>query len=278
MKTRKVSGDFGGIYWYSQFTIVKNTHVCQLMRLAIHCALLFLEMINLNVALNSEISSFLTIVLGNNMTELKITVFKKQDERGMQNILYFDAVERTQKAIALFLIYLHPKSVADDFLFKIFVLIIAEFLIDWIKHVFLTKMNDLQADIFGRFYNGLKELSFACRFVDTTNEFEPIRKATSLDIKEQVIVEGKLPHSGFKLAIRIHFVLLPHVVLIAKQAIPHFNRVPSLRQDLPQILTIVAVLVAMKIFCSMYLYSIQKDCTLVHQLQNPSDPVIDEIK
>eukprot|EP01017_Pseudomicrothorax_dubius_P037278 TRINITY_DN5447_c0_g2_i1.p1 TRINITY_DN5447_c0_g2~~TRINITY_DN5447_c0_g2_i1.p1 ORF type:complete len:433 (-),score=73.90 TRINITY_DN5447_c0_g2_i1:65-1303(-) len=232
----------------------------------IHTMLLIVEFININVSLNSEMVSFFVILFANNMTELKITVFKKFDEKAMQNQVFYDCVERFQKFLHVFLMLTNPKSLNEDFGWKLFFLACAEYGIDWLKIIFLTKINNLTPEVYKGFLNGLREFSFAARYVDKSGDIETIRKHSTLDIKDIAMIESKVPHTINKIITRYYFLLLPHLVIIIKILLPLLQR-----ESLQTLLVYVLSVILLKVIVGFIIFSEQNRSMLVKALRLRKD-------
>lgn len=69
----------------------------------VHAALKFVQFVTLNVAINSNNNSLLTLLISNNFVEIKGSVFKRFDNNNLFQIACSDVVERV--TLASFLLY-----------------------------------------------------------------------------------------------------------------------------------------------------------------------------
>ena len=93
---------------------------------------------------------FFLVVVQNNFTELKISVFKNQNLKTIGNYFKNDASERIQNYVYFLIIIL--TNTHDYYLARnILILIVGEFLVDWIKHFFIIKFHSIDPNIYFRF-------------------------------------------------------------------------------------------------------------------------------
>ena len=129
--------------------------VCLFYTIA-HSYLYFLRLITLNAAINSESTALLTVLLSNNFVELKGSVFKRYAEQNLFQITCSDIVERFELSIFLLLTGMQSKTTWSDFLFGTAAYICAsELVVDWIKHIFITKFNRLDTSVYGNYREAL---------------------------------------------------------------------------------------------------------------------------
>lgn len=113
---------------------------------------MFYQMIALNVAVNSGISLFV-LLLSNQFLELKGNVFKKFSKLNVFQLTCSDVVERFHLVFFLFLIAIRNLAEIKENLtwahlfttlfVPLGVLLFSEILIDWLKHAFITKFNNI---------------------------------------------------------------------------------------------------------------------------------------
>lgn len=121
----------------------------------IHAILVLLQAITLNVAFNSQNKMLLIIMLTNNFIELKNSVFKKFDRNNLFQLSCSDCRERFHYVILLFVVCVRNLDQFDwdmsqfwplsDFIVVVFVV---EFFVDWVKHGFILKFNELTPDVY----------------------------------------------------------------------------------------------------------------------------------
>ncbi|KUF86673.1 Transmembrane anterior posterior transformation protein 1 [Phytophthora nicotianae] len=115
----------------------------------LHSLLLFAQVVTLNVAVNSSNTSLLTLLISNNFAELKSSVFKKFEEQNLFQISCSDIVERFKLLTIIGLILL--QSSTGDVAWGTAMVWVAEMLIDWLKHAFITKFNQLPPTMYSKF-------------------------------------------------------------------------------------------------------------------------------
>ncbi|XP_017786959.1 PREDICTED: protein TAPT1 homolog [Nicrophorus vespilloides] len=121
----------------------------------LHSLLVLFQATTLNVAINSNNKALLTIMMSNNFVELKGSVFKKFDKNNLFQVSCSDVRERFHLAILLFIVVLQTMKEyswkSDRFwvlLPDCLIVLTAEIFVDWIKHAFITRFNDLQVDVY----------------------------------------------------------------------------------------------------------------------------------
>ncbi|KAJ8920409.1 hypothetical protein NQ315_005275 [Exocentrus adspersus] len=121
----------------------------------LHSVLVLFQATTLNVAINSSNKSLMTIMMSNNFVELKGSVFKKFDKNNLFQVSCSDVRERFHLFILLFIVILQTmreyswKSERFWILLPDCVLVLlAEMFVDWIKHAFITRFNELNLDVY----------------------------------------------------------------------------------------------------------------------------------
>ncbi|KAK5649484.1 hypothetical protein RI129_000513 [Pyrocoelia pectoralis] len=121
----------------------------------LHSVLVLFQATTLNVAINSNNKALLTIMMSNNFVELKGSVFKKFDKNNLFQVSCSDVRERFHLVVLLFVVALQTMKEyswkVDSFwvlLPDCFMVLLAEVFVDWIKHAFITRFNDLQLDVY----------------------------------------------------------------------------------------------------------------------------------
>lgn len=161
----------------------------------IHTAALFYQVITLNVAVNSYSNALLTLLMSNQFVEVKGTVFKKFEKDNIFQLTCADIVERFQLWLMLVIIALRnivevgglsilsgAAESASDFMketvpvrgnsilpnsFTIlpswfgevltpFLLVLgSEMAVDWIKHAYISKFNNVKPAVYQRYLDVL---------------------------------------------------------------------------------------------------------------------------
>lgn len=121
----------------------------------LHSILVMLQATTLNVAINSSNKVLLTIMMSNNFVELKGSVFKKFDKNNLFQLSCSDVRERFHLCFLLFIVVMQTMKEyswkTEHFWLLLpdcVVVLVVEFFVDWLKHAFITKFNDLSLDIY----------------------------------------------------------------------------------------------------------------------------------
>lgn len=155
----------------------------------LHSVILFYQVIALNVAVNSYSNALLTLLLSNQFVEIKSTVFKRFEKENTFQLACADIVERFQLWIMLIIIGmrnvvevgglsvpgagsedsgpssipLHTSSIlpasftilpswlwSGEVLSPFIVVIGSEMIVDWVKHAYVNKFNNIKPTFYGR--------------------------------------------------------------------------------------------------------------------------------
>jgi hypothetical protein len=155
----------------------------------LHSVTLFCQVIALNVAVNSYSNVLLTLLLSNQFVEIKSSVFKRFEKENTFQLACADIVERFQLWIMLLIIGMrnivelggwaapdtggdgpgsssvpfHTASVlpasftilpnwlwSGEVLAPFFVVIGSEMIVDWIKHAYVNKFNNIKPTFYAR--------------------------------------------------------------------------------------------------------------------------------
>ncbi|XP_074485599.1 transmembrane anterior posterior transformation protein 1 homolog [Sebastes fasciatus] len=124
----------------------------------LHAILIMVQATTLNVAFNSHNKSLLTIMMSNNFVEIKGSVFKKFEKNNLFQMSNSDIKERFTNYILLLIVCLRNMeqfSWNPDHLWVLFpdvvMVIFSEVAVDVVKHAFITKFNDISADVYGEY-------------------------------------------------------------------------------------------------------------------------------
>ncbi|KAK3361386.1 eukaryotic membrane protein family-domain-containing protein [Lasiosphaeria ovina] len=154
-----------------------------------HAIVLFYQVIALNVAVNSYSNALLTLLLSSQFVEIKSTVFKRFEKENTFQLACADIVERFQLWIMLLIIGmrnvvevgglsvpgagsedngpssfpLHSASIlpasftilpswlwSGEVLSPFIVVLGSEMIVDWIKHAYVNKFNNIKPNFYGR--------------------------------------------------------------------------------------------------------------------------------
>ncbi|XP_012281531.1 protein TAPT1 homolog [Orussus abietinus] len=121
----------------------------------LHSILVLFQATTLNVAINSSNKALLTIMMSNNFVELKGSVFKKFDKNNLFQLSCNDVRERFHLMMLLLAVSLQTMKeyawradrlavLLPDCIF----LLLAEVLVDWVKHAFITRFNELSSTVY----------------------------------------------------------------------------------------------------------------------------------
>ncbi|XP_051558315.1 transmembrane anterior posterior transformation protein 1 homolog isoform X2 [Myxocyprinus asiaticus] len=124
----------------------------------LHAILIMVQATTLNVAFNSHNKSLLTIMMSNNFVEIKGSVFKKFEKNNLFQMSNSDIKERFTNYILLLIVCLRNMeqfSWNPDHLWVLFpdvcMVIASEVAVDVVKHAFITKFNDITADVYSEY-------------------------------------------------------------------------------------------------------------------------------
>uniref|UniRef100_A0A1A8E9G5 Transmembrane anterior posterior transformation 1 n=2 Tax=Nothobranchius kadleci TaxID=1051664 RepID=A0A1A8E9G5_NOTKA len=124
----------------------------------IHSILIMVQASTLNVAFNSHNKSLLTIMMSNNFVEIKGSVFKKFEKNNLFQMSNSDIKERFTSYVLLLIVCLRNMeqfSWNPDHLWAllpdVFMVVASEVVVDVIKHAFITKFNDIPADVYSEY-------------------------------------------------------------------------------------------------------------------------------
>lgn len=120
-----------------------------------HALLVVFQFTVLSVAFNTAGQSLLVIMMSNNFVEIKGHVFKKFGRSNLYQITCSDARERFLYTLLLVIVALrnvrevgwdwgHLEDLAPGFIG----VLLTEVFIDWMKHAFITKFNDIDASVY----------------------------------------------------------------------------------------------------------------------------------
>ncbi|XP_007551079.1 transmembrane anterior posterior transformation protein 1 homolog isoform X2 [Poecilia formosa] len=124
----------------------------------LHSILIMVQASTLNVAFNSHNKSLLTIMMSNNFVEIKGSVFKKFEKNNLFQMSNSDIKERFTSYVLLLIVCLRNMeqfSWNPDHLWMlfpdVFMVVMSEVAVDIIKHAFITKFNDITADVYSEY-------------------------------------------------------------------------------------------------------------------------------
>ncbi|KAG5682386.1 hypothetical protein PVAND_011739 [Polypedilum vanderplanki] len=120
-----------------------------------HSTLVMFQATSINVAINSSNKGLLTIMMSNNFVELKGSVFKKFDKNNLFQLTCADVRERFHLSILLIIVMIQTMREynwkSEQFLLMLpdcFWVLATEFVVDWIKHAFVTRFNEIPIEVY----------------------------------------------------------------------------------------------------------------------------------
>ncbi|KRF99379.1 uncharacterized protein Dwil_GK28110 [Drosophila willistoni] len=139
------------------------THILfTLIYVVLHSGLIMFQATCLNVAVNSNNKGLLTIMISNNFVELKGSVFKKFDKNNLFQLTCSDVRERFHLSVLLFIVMIQTMKEFDWSITQFcvmlpdcFAVLFTEILIDWVKHAFITRFNELPEGIYREYTTSL---------------------------------------------------------------------------------------------------------------------------
>ncbi|XP_074641533.1 transmembrane anterior posterior transformation protein 1 homolog [Tubulanus polymorphus] len=121
----------------------------------LHSMLVLFQATTLNVAFNSHNKALLTIMMSNNFVEIKGSVFKKFAKDNLFQMSCSDVRERFHYIVLLCIVVVRNMTEFNwdlDHLWQlipdILMVLLSEILVDWLKHAFIVKFNNLSADVY----------------------------------------------------------------------------------------------------------------------------------
>lgn len=121
----------------------------------VHGLLVLSQATTLNVALNSKNKALLTIMMSNNFVELKGMVFKKFEKNNLFHMSCSDVRERHHFLVLLIIVMLQTLKQYNWNEEQFYVLLpdcisilIAEMVVDWFKHAFVTRFNEISCEVY----------------------------------------------------------------------------------------------------------------------------------
>ncbi|CAH1783993.1 unnamed protein product [Owenia fusiformis] len=121
----------------------------------LHGILVLFQATTLNVAFNSHNKALLTIMMSNNFVELKGSVFKKFEKNNLFQMSCSDVRERFHMYMLMFIVLVRNMTEFSwkmdhlmELLPDVAAVLLAEFLVDWVKHAFITKFNEISTEVY----------------------------------------------------------------------------------------------------------------------------------
>ncbi|CAH1257963.1 TAPT1 [Branchiostoma lanceolatum] len=124
----------------------------------LHSTLVLFQATCLNVAFNSHNKALLTVMMSNNFAEVQSNVFKTFGKKALFEMSCNDIRERFHYHVLLYIVVMRNMTEfnwSPDHLYQLIpdvsMIIAAEYLVDWVKHAFITKFNEIPADVYDEY-------------------------------------------------------------------------------------------------------------------------------
>ncbi|KAH9419995.1 Transmembrane anterior posterior transformation protein 1 [Dermatophagoides pteronyssinus] len=120
-----------------------------------HTILVLLQATTLNVAINSKNKALITIMMSNNFVELKSMVFKKFEKNNLFHMSCSDVRERLHYIVLLAVVIIQTMKEYNWSDRQLWILLpdclmvfSVEIFVDWFKHAFVTRFNEISYDVY----------------------------------------------------------------------------------------------------------------------------------
>ncbi|KAJ3113030.1 hypothetical protein HK100_002125 [Physocladia obscura] len=191
----------------------------------LHSMVLFYEVMALNVAINSYNNALLSLLLSNQFVEIKGSVFKKFERENLFQLscavpFFKGAAMRLQSLPQTVHAFTHAPlspnahAVLQALVYPAIAILGTEFLVDWLKHAFITKFNQLKVSVVYRKYR-----ETLCRdLVVTRSSVGDDGSSSSGGVVVEGVEIGYVDKSP-SVARRIGFVSVPLACLVIRVAL-----------------------------------------------------------
>ncbi|ELQ76264.1 putative transporter [Trachipleistophora hominis] len=120
---------------------------------AIHTLVLYFQYLIIQLSLNSSSSVLYSLVISNQFLELKGNVTKKGDKAMLFSLVDHDGTKRFSLLIFVVIAFLSvcvesEKLTFTKFILPIIVVLLFKVLVDWIKHIFFCRYNNLNLSFY----------------------------------------------------------------------------------------------------------------------------------
>ncbi|XP_059655310.1 protein POLLEN DEFECTIVE IN GUIDANCE 1 [Cornus florida] len=137
----------------------------------VHSFILLAQAITLSTCIVAHNNALLAMLVSNNFSEIKSSVFKRFSKDNIHSLVYYDSIERFH--ISAFILFVLAQNILEaegpwfeSFLFNALLVYICEMMIDIIKHSFIAKFNDIKPIAYSEF---LEELCKQTLKIQTEN-------------------------------------------------------------------------------------------------------------
>ncbi|XP_065884568.1 transmembrane anterior posterior transformation protein 1-like isoform X2 [Dysidea avara] len=124
----------------------------------LHTVLALFQAVTLNVAMNSHSNVLLTILISNQFVELKGNVFKKFETANLFQMSCSDIRERFHMVVLLAVVSVRNLAAfnwdpghLEILIPELLMVFGSELFVDWVKHAFITKFNDIQPEVYRKY-------------------------------------------------------------------------------------------------------------------------------
>ncbi|XP_020247992.1 protein POLLEN DEFECTIVE IN GUIDANCE 1-like isoform X2 [Asparagus officinalis] len=126
----------------------------------VHSFILLAQAITLSTCIIAHNNALMALLVSNNFAEIKSNVFKRLSKENLQNLVYYDIVERFH--ITAFILFVLAQNILEaegpwfeSFLTNALLVYFCEVFIDLIKHSFLAKFNEIKPAAYSEFLEDL---------------------------------------------------------------------------------------------------------------------------
>jgi len=222
--------------------------ILAVLYITLQASLVLVQATTLNVAFNSHNKNLLTIMMANNFVEIKGTVFKKYDKNNLFQISCADVRERFVTFILMLVVLLRNMQQYSwsheqfcELFPNMFYVILCEHFIDWFKHAFVVKFNNISIESYKEFRATLAYDVASSRRKDTVSDhsdvvsrrlgFIPLPIAVLIVHVVRISVDFNVVHGYIVIALgflTLHLVKIVNSLVIVGQAV-HY-----IKQDIKQ--------------------------------------------
>ncbi|XP_020260220.1 protein POLLEN DEFECTIVE IN GUIDANCE 1-like [Asparagus officinalis] len=126
----------------------------------VHSFVLLAQAITLSTCIIAHNNALMALLVSSNFAEIKSNVFKRFSKENLQNLAYYDIVERFH--ITAFVLFVLAQNILEaegpwfeSFMMNALLVYLCEVFIDTIKHSFLAKFNEVKPVAYSEFLEDL---------------------------------------------------------------------------------------------------------------------------
>lgn len=193
-----------------------------LVYVQVHTFILFVQMLTLFAAFNSSTNNLLVLLISTNLSEIKMSLFKRVDTVMLFRFICNDVVERVQFLIYFAVLLTQQNETWLMMLEKMLTTLGTEVIVDWLKYNMFPRLNPEAMKRYKEFYNGLfaEVLSVKLRYKAREEELARPSTFPRLTEGENMELFANSTEHFFLLSKHMNFVTLPHVTLIGRFVMP----------------------------------------------------------